>query len=168
MLIVMGGLPGTGKSTLAVHLAQELRAVYLRIDTIEQAMRDVGLAVSGPEGYLVARSVAEDNLRLGHTVIADSVNPIGITRGYWRDLAGRTGRRCVEIEVVCSDVDEHRRRVESRVPDIPGHQLPTWQEVVDREYEAWEGAVVMDTAGQTPEESARALVERIGPLLKAE
>ena len=37
-LIVFGGLPGTGKTTLAKAIAGEHAATYLRIDTIEQAL----------------------------------------------------------------------------------------------------------------------------------
>src|ERR1051325_4434191 len=51
MLYIFGGLPGTGKSTLSQHLAREQRAVHLRIDTIEQALREAGCLVNGPEGY---------------------------------------------------------------------------------------------------------------------
>lgn len=40
MLIIFSGLPGCGKSTIARALAKRLGAVYLRIDTIEQAIRD--------------------------------------------------------------------------------------------------------------------------------
>ena len=47
MLIVLGGLPGVGKSTIARSLAQQIGEVHLRIDTIEQAMRNAGLTVSG-------------------------------------------------------------------------------------------------------------------------
>ena len=39
ILIIFGGLPGTGKTTLARALAEQLGAVFLRIDTIEQALR---------------------------------------------------------------------------------------------------------------------------------
>ena len=63
----------------------------------------------------MAYAVAADNLALGRTVIADCVNPWPLTREAWRAVAGRAGVRVVEVEVVCSDVDEHRRRVESRV-----------------------------------------------------
>jgi predicted kinase len=89
MLIIFGGLPGTGKSTLALRLARRVGAVYLRIDTIERAMVDAKEAPSiGERGYLVAYAVTEDNLRLGHTVIADSVNPLQITRSAWRKCCG--------------------------------------------------------------------------------
>ena len=149
MLMALGGLPGVGKSSLARALARRIGAVHLRIDTIEQALRNAGLDVSGPEGYLAARDLAEDNLRLGHTVIVDSVNPVGTTRDYWRETAAGLGVELVEIEVACSDRDQHRRRVESRSPDIPGLVLPTWQQILDRHYEPWTTAHVVDTAGRT-------------------
>ena len=37
MLIIFGGLPGSGKSTVAQALALRTGACYLRVDTIEQA-----------------------------------------------------------------------------------------------------------------------------------
>ena len=152
MLIALGGLPGVGKSTLAAPLARRIGALHLRVDTIEQAMRNAGFTVSGPEGYLAARDLAEDNLRLGHAVIVDSVNPLEITRNYWRETAANMGVELVEIEVVCSDERQHRQRVESRITDVPGLVLPTWQQVLDRRYEPWPTAHVIDTAGRTPEE----------------
>ncbi len=39
MLIVFSGLPGTGKTTIAQAVVRRCGAVYLRIDTIEQALR---------------------------------------------------------------------------------------------------------------------------------
>lgn len=158
MLYIFGGLPAAGKSTLSRGLARDLHAVHLRIDTIEQALRDVAGRLDGPEGYVIARRLAADNLRLGLNVIADSVNPLAITRAAWREVAVQAGAPFVEIEVVCSSQTEHRDRVENRAADIAGHRLPTWNDVTSREYEPWNTAhIVIDTAGQTVEQSVAAL-----------
>jgi predicted kinase len=162
-LIIFGGLPGTGKTAIALELAQRLGALYLRIDSIEQAIRNSGL--NGPledAGYRVGCAVAEDNLRLGRTVIADSVNPLPVTRGAWMGVATRAQAKAIEVEVICSDRAEHRRRVETRVTDIPGLRLPRWQEVVAREYHPWERAhVVIDTAGRSLAESVEEVREAV-------
>jgi len=155
MLVVLSGLPGVGKTTIARRLASAMGAVHLRIDSIEQALRKAGVKVEG-EGYSVAYAVAEDNLRLGRTVVADCVNPWPLTRDEWRSVAERAGVRAVIVEVVCSDVDEHRRRVESRSTDIAGHRLPTWTEVLERDYRPWScDHLVIDTALLDVEESVR-------------
>ncbi len=161
MLLIFGGLPGVGKTGIAVALARAIEAVHLRIDSIEQALRNSHVAMSGPEGYAVAYALAEDNLRLGHTVIADSVNPVEETRSAWREVAQRAGKRYVEIEIVCSDREEHRRRVETRVSDIAGRQSPTWRQVCDREYESWQAGIVVDTAGRDIDASVSDLRKRL-------
>ena len=163
MLIIFGGLPGTGKSTLAQQLARKLGAAYLRIDTIERAIAACDEAVSiNDKGYQVAYALAEDNLRLGHTVIGDSVNPLQITRSAWRSAAERAAVRAIEIEVICSDLLEHRRRIETRVVDIP----VTWDEVVARTYETWIGNhILIDTAGQEIAHSVATLMRLVSEQL---
>lgn len=166
MLVIFGGLPGTGKSTLARGLAARLDAVYLRIDTIEQALRGAASLGSdvGPEGYFVGYALAADNLALGRTVIADSVNPIPETRDAWRAIGEKAGVAVAEIEVMCSDPIEHRRRVETRIADIEGHRLPTWQAVLDRDYRPWtRDRVIVDTAGRDIEACVAALTEQMPP-----
>ncbi|MGA2077659.1 MAG: AAA family ATPase [Terriglobia bacterium] len=162
MLIVIGGLPATGKTAIARELARQIGAVHLRIDSMEQAIRASGAASQGlnDAGYLVAYAVAEDNLRVGRTVIADSVNPLQLTRDAWVKVAERAQVNAVEIEVKCSDVSEHRRRVETRTTDIPGLRLPTWEEVISREYHPWDREhLVIETAGQTVEQAVKMLRE---------
>jgi predicted kinase len=90
MLVVLSGLPGVGKTTIARELAVVMNAVHVRIDSIEQALRHAGWTVDS-EGYRVAYAVAEDNLRVGRTVIADCVNPWPVTRSEWQAVATRAG-----------------------------------------------------------------------------
>lgn len=154
MLYIFSGLPGTGKSTLAAALAKERHAVYVRVDVVEQAMRDADVWVDGSAGYVVCYEVARQNLRLGLDVVADSVNPFHETRQAWRHVAQSLAIPFAEIEVVCSNKQEHQRRVESRVGDIPGLVLPTWAKVEACEYEVWDHPhTVIDTARQTVAES---------------
>lgn len=160
ILIVFGRLPGAGKSTLAKSIAKERGAVYLRIDTIEQAVRDAGVLMGdiGAAGYLAGYALANSNLQLGRDVVADCVNPLAITREAWRDVAIGTHSTLVEMEVVCSDAAEHRRRIETRTADVPRLKLPSWEDVQSLSYERWtEPHIVIDTAKLSVEEAVMAV-----------
>ena len=124
------------------------------VDTIEAALTSSGLveAAGGwraaPDaGYRVAYALARDLLSAGHHVVADSVNPLTVTRLAWAGVASDTGSGRVDVEVVCSDRTAHRRRVEARTSDLDGLRVPTWEEVESRHYEPWDPPVVtVDTA----------------------
>jgi predicted kinase len=161
LLIVFGGLPGTGKTTIARELSRRLDASYVRIDAIEQSLRTAGLT-EGPMGYVIGNELAAENLKIGRIVVADCVNPVLASRNGWRETARKNAARLVEIEVICSDAGEHRRRVESRLADINGLVVPTWRDVVNRAYEPWDRErVVLDTA----KDSIDHLVDRIETLI---
>lgn len=166
MLIVFSGLSGTGKTTIAHELASRIGAVYLRIDTIEQAIRNAGVLAQdvGPSGYRVANELALSNLRLGSAVVVDCVNPVIESRDAWSEIASSSGALLVNIEVICSDKHEHQRRVETRNSDIPGLTPPTWQSVLGHEYEAWESApLTVDTALMSPEQAVAMITARLLP-----
>lgn len=161
MLVVLSGLPGVGKTTIARALAAVTGALHLRIDSIEQALRNAGWKVEG-EGYAVAYAVAADNLRPGRTVIADCVNPWPLTRSEWQSLGDRAAVSVLNVEIVCSDAAEHRRRLESRLVDIDGLPLPAWSDVLQRDYRAWDGErLVIDTARLDVEQSVRAILAEL-------
>ena len=151
MLIIIGGLPGVGKTTLSKTLATELKAIYLRIDTVEQILKKEA-NLMGSEGYEVCFFLAEENQKLGMSVIADAVNPVQIARDAWVCAAKNASVPWVEIEVICSDTTKHKKRIESRTSDIKNHILPTWEDVVSREYESWDHKdLQIDTSSQTIE-----------------
>jgi predicted kinase len=160
-LYILGGLPGTGKSTLAQGLAQHLRAVWLRIDTLEQSLRNQGLPVVADEGYQLAYALARDNLRLGLPVVADAVNPIAITRYAWRQVAQDCQCLYQELEIRCSDTALHRQRLEQRPDTVPGLARTPWQAVQTRAYAPWPTAYALDTAHHTPAESLEQLLAHL-------
>ena len=165
MLIIFGGLPGTGKTTIARALAGRIGAVHVRVDTIEQSIRDADVlkADVGPAGYIVAYGIAEDNLTLGHTVIADSANCLHITRDAWLSVAERSGTSAVEIQIICSDKIEHRRRVETRASDVKGLTKPTWEKISLRQYDDWgKRPITIDTAQQDVDRSVAFLISKLG------
>jgi len=168
MFIIFGGLPGVGKSAIAKELSRKLKAVYVRIDSIEQAIKDAAKfnetnnGVVFAEGYMAAYAVAKDNLENGLTVIADSVNPIEITRNDFRNVATQLGIPYFEIEVICSDKLQHKMRVETRRSSIDGLKLPTWDDVLNRDYEPWSSKfLIIDTAVMSATEAVEKIVHEL-------
>lgn len=111
--------------------------------------------------YRAAQAVAEDNLRLGRDVIGDCVNDWTAARDGWQQAALRAGAEVFWVEIVCADPVEHRRRVETRVSDVPGLVLPGWDEVTARAYHGW------DRDHLTIDTSARSATDCVELLLTA-
>ena len=158
VLAVFAGLPGVGKSTLAAAVAAELPAAVLAVDTVDFTLRryDVTEPRPGFAAYGVVAALAEVQLRIGHSVIIDAVNPVRAARQLWVDLADRLGVPLRVVEVVCGDDGEHRRRVEARyaardhdgIPDwvrvladdpAAANDIPAWCRMKDQEFVRGEG-----------------------------
>ncbi len=144
MLIAMAGLPAAGKSTLAAILGGRLSASVVSVDPIESAILKAGIDSDQPTGlaaYLVAETMAGLVLASGHHVIVDAVNGVDPAREQWVGLAKSRGESLRFIEVVCSDPQLHRQRLESRERLLPHLHEPSWHAVEQSldEYSLWSG-----------------------------
>jgi predicted kinase len=162
MLIVLSGLPATGKTALASAVARALGAVLLSVDPVDSALASAGVEETGPPGlaaYAVVGAMAEDNLALGATVVVDAVNAVGEAKTFWIELARRLDTRLLAIEAILSDGAVHRRRLAGRVRELAIAE-PTWEAVVLRrdEWVAWPFApLVVDSIAPLDDNVARIL-----------
>lgn len=143
VLAVFAGLPGVGKSTLAAAVAAELPAAVLAVDTVDFTLQRYGVHEQRPghAAYGVVAALAEEQLRIGHHVIIDAVNPVKAARDLWTDLTDRMAVPLRVVEVICADDVEHRRRVEKRYQARDHEGIPDWVRVLERqaEYEPYLG-----------------------------
>jgi predicted kinase len=156
-LFLVSGLPGSGKSTVADGLSRRLSIPIFSIDPIEAAMWRNGIAPdqTGIAAYEVAVALADEQLRLGHSVIVDAVNPIEAPRQGWRNLAAKYRADLKIIECVCVNETTHRRRIEARIRNIEGMPEIPWSRVLERraEYEPWpDERRTLDTSDGPPEQ----------------
>lgn len=119
ILIVFSGLPGTGKSTISKRLIEIFPACYLRIDVIEQALKndhrienDVGI-----NGYVVAYELARSNLQIGNSVISDSVNPLLITRNAWRNYES-WDKEILTVDTATEKIEAILQKIQSAIEKI--------------------------------------------------
>ncbi len=149
VLYIFSGLPGVGKSTIARELARKIGAVYFRVDSAEDALKNSSLNISPAEdaGYEIGYALAKDNLEIGLSFVADCVNPIQETRKAWRNAAQGAKARYINIEITCSYPEIHKAQLLARNAQFSELNLPNWDEVSNRHYELWDTSrIVIDTA----------------------
>lgn len=133
-VVVLTGLPGTGKSTLADLLARRTGAPAFAGDWLLGALAPHGILTGVDRPVLLAAyhdllaSLVTRQLRLGQSAIVDCVldDPV---LASWRAKVAEHGGRLVVAECVCSDGTLHRQRIEGRRRDIPGWHEVGWDHV---------------------------------------
>jgi predicted kinase len=163
VLLVVSGLPGTGKTSVARTVADRLSAVHLSVDPVENAMLGAGAEkgwTTGVSAYEAVRAMAEDNLARGMTVVVDAVNDSEAARDTWRRAAGAAATQVRFVLLTLSDVTEHQRRLEGRERGMVHVGEPTWEQVQARAmaYEPWIGPV-------TEVDASRPLAELVAQVL---
>jgi predicted kinase len=130
-LLLLSGLPGCGKSTLARQLALALSIPLFAKDRFQSLLRRRGLAGRATaDGYYLLLDMADEQLGLGVSVILDAVFPQEGFRQEATRLAERHGARMRPIYCFCSDEATWRQRLAHRNPNATPHWSPVgWDEV---------------------------------------
>jgi hypothetical protein len=175
-LVLVGGLPGTGKSTVASGVADRLGADLLGTDTVRKElarMRHSEHAYSAPFEGLYAPSATAEVYRelLGRARIALENGDSVVLDASWldpghraaaRDLAARTHSTITELCcVVDVRVAEERIRARAAHGADPSDATPEVLAAMAARAEVpWPGAVAVDTEGsraESIEQAVRAL-----------
>lgn len=132
-LVVMSGLPATGKSAIAHAVARARRWPWFAVDSLEATLLRRGISReqhSDIAAYDLALALAETQMRLGQGVVVDAVNGYPPVQEAWRLLGEACRTRVVVIATVCSDEALHRSRLEGRSRDLDGFIYePTWEDL---------------------------------------
>ena len=125
-LIVMRGLPGCGKTTVARALSKELGWPIIDKDDIKDIL-EAQVPESGGLAYQAMWNLARRQLLQGLNVIADSPLTFSMAYEKARAIARETKAALAVIECHCSDEQIWRQRINARKEmHLPAHHQTDW------------------------------------------
>jgi hypothetical protein len=138
VIVLVTGLQGSGKSTVAEECAELLAAPVIGWDWMMAALvpfepvrealtaldRDTYRAV----GWAMLWQAARAQSRGGRSVVLDGMAR-DLEVAEVRKLAAEENTSCLVVLTRCDDVDIQRSRIEGRRRDIPGWHELTWDHV---------------------------------------
>jgi len=157
-LALVGGNPGTGKSTLAHALAEKVGAQVISTDDVRRELRDSG-AITGDSGVLDSGLYSPDNVTTVYDVVLHRARPLlaggqsVILDGTWRDPEARAQayRLAAEthsatVEFMCSaTVDTAAGRIRTRRSGS-SEVTPEIAAVLAAQPAGWDSAHRIDTS----------------------
>ncbi len=165
-LIVLSGLPGTGKSYLSRILAQRLAAVIVESDRVRKTLSSPP-TYSAEESELVhriCRIVASMLLQRGASVIYDATNLVEFQREMIYHLADKSGAKLVIVQTVAPEEVVHerleRRKLHENADDISDADWRIYQSMrhgIDKGSRFSRNFIIVDTTGDSDENVARIL-----------
>ena len=178
-LVLVGGLPGTGKSTLAGAVGDALGATVLRSDEVRKELAGLpadqhapaafGQGLYSPTvtadtyGALMAR--AEVALAMGETVVLDASWSEERWRALARAAAGRVHADVVELRCdVPADVAAERIRARAAAGADPSDATPAVAAAMAATADPWPGATTIPTGGDPAHSASDALAAIAAPV----
>ena len=155
-LILIAGMPGGGKTTLARLVSRQLGIPVFAKDRVQRVLRDHNLAKENTgDGYYVILDMADEQLGLGLSCILDATFPLDHFRTVASEIAQRHKANLCALYCYCSDDNMWRERMTDRVHYVPGWKPVGWADVLRmREYyQPWnDNALFMDSV-RSPEDN---------------
>jgi predicted kinase len=174
-LVLITGLPGSGKSTMAEVAGRALRAPVLGHDWAMSGLRPFpemqdALDTMGPRGHRgvgwsLLWALARSQLRLGSSVVLDGVARDPEVEGT-RRVAAEEGTGSLVIMTSCRDAGLHQARVDGRQRLIPNWYELDWDHVEQARLSWAQPAgldLVLDAAAPVEENAERLRALLAGP-----
>ncbi|ARN74025.1 AAA family ATPase [Oceanicoccus sagamiensis] len=159
-IVIIGGIPGTGKTTLATLLSKKIRAAYFNKDNIEAAVLRSGISnrdnLNGV-GYKIMSELALSEIHHGRSVILDCIASSERVLRFWPNLVNQ---RIKYIECICSDDTLHRMRIDTRVREIEGWYELKWNDIqnIKKAYQPFsESRLILDSVDSVEDNLTKAL-----------
>src|SRR5688500_16335592 len=127
-LVIFSGLPGVGKSTLANRLARELRWPLLCIDDVVGEIPANADVAFWDSKVAVLLDITASQLRLGLSVIVDSVF-MNTDRLHAQHLAHEYNARFRPVHVFVSDDNVWEQRVTARYTEWQQNEVATRERI---------------------------------------
>ena len=176
VLVLVGGLPGTGKSTLAAGLAAETGWDLLRSDELRRELQpsdevatsaaDTGryepAAVGAVYDELLRR--ARRHLDEGESVILDASWIDAGQRAAAVRAAAETGSELVELCCTCEEpLATARINERSKGRDDVSEATPQVRSAMAERMDPWPSAITIDTSRRTPSDCVSSALQEIAP-----
>jgi predicted kinase len=138
-LVIFSGLPGTGKSTLALRLARELQLPLLCIDDVIGDVPENAGIPFWDSRVAILLDMVRTQLEVGLSVIVDSVF-MNTDRQHAQQLAHNYQARFLPLHVFVSDERVWKERVDARYQKLNDRDVATWENIQHQRqrFRAWE------------------------------
>lgn len=165
-LVLFGGYPGVGKTTLSYRLASDRGWTLLTKDVIFSALSrsEVSEDRIGFASYETLLALIKLNLTRGVSVVCEGGFQFSRLRHIAFSIGEDAGATCYGIECICSDVALWRQRLTNRPQLVEGFAAGGWEDAerISKVYEPWDTSRLVLDAVEPIEHLYTRLLRYIG------